>query len=78
MSPKGIWDDYSLTIDIDLNTLIRDLDKVASDIVSHQRDVLAQRKDLAQKTKEFHKLDNDSKVAEYRRMFKGTQFSSNY
>jgi homeobox protein cut-like len=56
--------------DIDLTTLIPQLDTVASDIVAHQRDTLTQRKDLAQKTKDFRKLDDASKLTEYKVLLK--------
>jgi homeobox protein cut-like len=38
------------------------LDPVASDVHTYNRDVLTQRKDLAQKTKDFRKLDDASKL----------------
>src|ERR1700759_5831841 len=50
--------------DIDLVTLIPSLDGAASDLVAHQRDALVQRKDLAQKTKDFRKLDDAGKLRE--------------
>lgn len=56
--------------DIDLTTLIPQLDTVASDIVAHQRDTLTQRKDVAQKTKDFRKLDDASKLTEYKVLLK--------
>jgi hypothetical protein len=34
--------------------------------------ILLQRKDLAQKTKEFRKLDDAAKLAEYKGLLKGT------
>jgi homeobox protein cut-like len=52
------------------NTLAK-LDSTASDIVAEQRDALVQRKDLAQKTKDFRKLDDASKLAEYKGLLKG-------
>ncbi|KAI9829843.1 MAG: hypothetical protein M1838_005853, partial [Thelocarpon superellum] len=52
------------TMDIDLGTVIPTYDTTAVDIVSHQRESLVQRKDLAQKTKEFRKLDDTDKLAE--------------
>ncbi|KAI9808136.1 MAG: hypothetical protein M1825_004593 [Sarcosagium campestre] len=58
---------------IDLNTLMPILDSEASDIVSHQRDSLVQRKDLAQKTKDFRKLDDASKLAEIKSLLKAYQ-----
>ncbi|KAM5504261.1 hypothetical protein McaMca56_000630 [Microsporum canis] len=55
---------------IDLANLIAKHDTTASDIVSHQRDSLVQRKDLAQKTKDFRKLDDASKLSEYKGLLK--------
>ena len=50
------------------------LDAAASDIVSHQRDSLVQRKDLAQKTKDFRKLDDSGKIGEIKGLLKGMDF----
>lgn len=47
------------------------LDATASDVVAHQRDSLLQRKDLAQKTKDFRKLDDAGKIGEYKGLLKG-------
>lgn len=47
--------------DIDLSTLQKSLDTTAADIVSSQRDNLVERKELAQKTKEFKKLGEEAK-----------------
>ncbi|WEW54762.1 hypothetical protein PRK78_000187 [Emydomyces testavorans] len=58
---------------IDLANLVSKLDTAASDIVAHQRDSLVQRKDLAQKTKDFRKLDDASKLAEYKGLLKSYQ-----
>lgn len=60
-----------MDLDIDLTKLVPELDTTASDIVSHQRESLLSRKDLAQKTKEFRKLDDSSKIAEYKTLLKG-------
>ncbi|CAI4212943.1 unnamed protein product [Parascedosporium putredinis] len=49
---------------VDLTTLITQLDNTASDIAAHQRDSTVQRKELAQKTKDFRKLDDASKLTE--------------
>lgn len=57
---------------IDLTSLIPQLDSVASDIVAHQRDTLTQRKDLAQKTKDFRKLDDASKLNDFKALLKCT------
>ncbi|KAE9983454.1 hypothetical protein EG328_009946 [Venturia inaequalis] len=58
---------------IDLTTLVPTLDNAASDLVGHQRDSLVQRKELAQKTKEFRKLDDATKVAEVKGILKAYQ-----
>lgn len=47
------------------------MDSTASEIVTNQRDALVQRKDLAQKTKDFRKLDDPSKLTEYKGLLKG-------
>lgn len=54
-----------------MTSTIAKLDATASDIVAQQRDALVQRKDLAQKTKDFRKLDDASKLAECRGLLKG-------
>ena len=56
--------------DIDLGNLVHGLDSTAADIVANQRDSLVQRKDLAQKTKEFRKLDDEAKLQEYKGLLK--------
>lgn len=58
---------------IDLTTLVPQLDTVASDLVAHQRDTLTQRKDLAQKTKDFRKLDDSSKLNDIKALLKSYQ-----
>ncbi|KAB8237289.1 CCAAT displacement transcription factor COY1 [Aspergillus alliaceus] len=58
---------------IDLSNTIAKLDTTASDIVAQQRDALVQRKDLAQKTKDFRKLDDAGKLAEYKGLLKAYQ-----
>ncbi|KAL1598923.1 hypothetical protein SLS60_008068 [Paraconiothyrium brasiliense] len=58
---------------IDLTTLVPQLDTVASDLVAHQRDTLTQRKDLAQKTKDFRKLDDASKLNDIKAILKSYQ-----
>ncbi|PGH35374.1 homeobox protein cut-like [[Emmonsia] crescens] len=58
---------------IDLASLVPKLDTTASDIIAHQRDSLVQRKDLAQKTKDFRKLDDATKLAEYKGLLKSYQ-----
>ncbi|KAI8627708.1 CASP C terminal-domain-containing protein [Xylariaceae sp. FL1651] len=58
---------------IDLSTLIQNLDNTASDIVTYQRDSTVQRKDLAQKTKDFRKLDDATKLTEIKSLLKAYQ-----
>ncbi|KAI0909000.1 CASP C terminal-domain-containing protein [Ustulina deusta] len=58
---------------IDLSTLIQNLDNTASDIVAYQRDSTVQRKDLAQKTKDFRKLDDAAKLTEIKGLLKAYQ-----
>ncbi|KAJ4398882.1 hypothetical protein N0V91_009835 [Didymella pomorum] len=58
---------------IDLTSLIPQLDTVASDLVAHQRDTLTQRKELAQKTKDFRKLDDESKLSDIKGLLKSYQ-----
>jgi homeobox protein cut-like len=65
-----LWGQANNAPDIDLTTLIPQLDTVASDIVAHQRDTLTQRKDLAQKTKDFRKLDDASKLSDIKGLLK--------
>ncbi|KAI4099732.1 MAG: hypothetical protein L6R37_005842 [Teloschistes peruensis] len=59
--------------DINLSKLVPELDTTASDIVTHQRDALVSRKDLAQKTKDFRKLDDAAKLAEFKGLLKSYQ-----
>ena len=56
--------------DIDLSHLVQQLDSTAADIVANQRDSLVQRKDLAQKTKDFRKLEDSEKLTEYKSLLK--------
>ncbi|CAO1599337.1 hypothetical protein XANCAGTX0491_003069 [Xanthoria calcicola] len=58
---------------INLTKLVPELDTTASDIVNHQRDALMSRKDLAQKTKDFRKLDDAAKLAEFKSLLKSYQ-----
>lgn len=58
---------------ISLGTLMPDLDKAASDIVSFQRDSVLQRKELAQKTKDFRKLEDAAKLSEIKGLLKAYQ-----
>lgn len=52
---------------------IAKLDSTASDIVVQQRDALVQRKELAQKTKDFKKLEDEAKLSEYKGLLKAYQ-----
>ena len=56
---------------IDLGKLVPELDSTASDIVNHQRDALLSRKDVAQKTKDFRKLEDPAKLVEIKILLKG-------
>jgi homeobox protein cut-like len=51
--------------------MISTLDNTASEIVQYQRDSTVQRKDLAQKTKDFRKLDDSAKLGEIKGLLKG-------
>ena len=51
--------------------MIPTLDNTASEIVQYQRDSTVQRKDLAQKTKDFRKLDDTTKLVEVKGLLKG-------
>lgn len=59
--------------EIDLGDLVHELDSTAADIVANQRESLVQRKDLAQKTKDFRKLDDEAKLQEYKGLLKGVE-----
>ena len=56
---------------LDFTSLISNLDNTASEIVTYQRDSTVQRKDLAQKTKDFRKLDDSGKLSEIKGLLKG-------
>ncbi|KAI6381464.1 hypothetical protein MCOR25_001159 [Pyricularia grisea] len=58
---------------VDLTSLVSGLDNTASEIVTYQRDSVVQRKDLAQKTKDFRKLDDASKLTEIKGLLKAYQ-----
>ncbi|TVY29280.1 Protein CASP [Lachnellula hyalina] len=58
---------------IDLTSMIPSLDSTASEIVQYQRDSTVQRKDLAQKTKDFRKLDDSGKLGEIKGLLKAYQ-----
>ncbi|CAK4034033.1 Golgi membrane [Lecanosticta acicola] len=55
---------------LDLTKLVSSLDNTASEIVTQQKDSLVQRKELAQKTKDFRKLDDPSKLTEIKDLLK--------
>ncbi len=57
--------------DLGFTTLVSNLDNAASEIVAYQRDSTVQRKDLAQKTKDFRKMDDAAKLAEFKSLLKG-------
>lgn len=61
--------------DIELTSLVTNLDNTASEIVTYQRDSTVQRKDLAQKTKDFRKLDDSAKLGEFKGLLKGMRQS---
>ncbi|KAK0727380.1 CASP C terminal-domain-containing protein [Lasiosphaeria miniovina] len=58
---------------LDFTSLVSNLDNTASEIVTFQRDSTVQRKDLAQKTKDFRKLDDGSKLSEIKGLLKAYQ-----
>ncbi|KAK3997649.1 protein CASP [Cladorrhinum sp. PSN332] len=58
---------------LDFTTLVSNLDNTASEIVTYQRDSTVQRKDLAQKTKDFRKLDDAGKLSEMKGLLKAYQ-----
>ena len=60
---------------VNLSGLIPQLDATASEIVLNQRDALVERKEVAQKTKDFRKLDDSSKLTEYKSLLKGNSLS---
>ncbi|CAK7204138.1 hypothetical protein SEUCBS139899_006892 [Sporothrix eucalyptigena] len=58
---------------VDLTSLVSTLDNTASEIVAYQRDSTVQRKDLAQKTKDFRKMDDATKLTEIKGLLKAYQ-----
>jgi homeobox protein cut-like len=58
---------------LDLTKLVSSLDTTAAELVSHQKDSLVQRKELAQKTKDFRKLDDTAKLTEIKDLLKAYQ-----
>lgn len=67
------WLTHTFHADIDMTTLVSNLDNTASEIVAYQRDSTVQRKDLAQKTKDFRKLDDATKLTEIKGLLKAYQ-----
>lgn len=59
--------------DVGFSTLISQLDSTATDIVNHQKDAVLERKDVAQRTKDFRKLDDAGKLAEHKALLKTYQ-----
>lgn len=53
--------------------LIAQLDSTAADIIEHQKDALLERKEVAQKTKDFKRLDDVGKLSEYKNLLKTYQ-----
>ena len=49
------------------------LDVTAADIVTHQKDAVLERKEVAQRTKDFRKLDDTEKLSEYKTLLKSYQ-----
>ncbi|EWC44435.1 hypothetical protein DRE_06803 [Drechslerella stenobrocha 248] len=58
---------------IDLSSLQKQLDAEASEIITNQRDDLVERKEVAQKTKDFRKLSDPDKLVEYKGLLKAYQ-----
>ncbi|KAI5814049.1 CASP C terminal-domain-containing protein [Pyronema omphalodes] len=58
---------------IDLTSLQKSLDSTADEIVNSQRESLVERKELAQKTKEYRKLDDEQKKEEWKGLLKSYQ-----
>lgn len=58
---------------LDLTGLTSKLDTIASEIVTYQKDSTVQRKELAQKTKDFRKMEDATKLAEIKGLLKSYQ-----
>ena len=56
-----------------LTKLVSSLDTAAAELVAHQKDSLVQRKELAQKTKDFRKLEDQAKLVEIKDLLKAYQ-----
>lgn len=59
-----------------MTSLTAKLDTTASEIVAYQRDSTVQRKELAQKTKDFRKMDDATKLTEIKGLLKCNYESS--
>ncbi|KAF4550683.1 CASP-like protein [Elsinoe fawcettii] len=55
---------------LNLTGLVSTLDEAATQLVDHQKDAVGQRKELAQKTKDFRKMDDAGKLAEIKGLLK--------
>lgn len=55
---------------VGLGALMPELDATATSLVQNQKDALAQRKELASKTKEFRKLEDPEKLTEIKSLLK--------
>ncbi|PNS18277.1 Protein CASP [Sphaceloma murrayae] len=58
---------------LNLTSLVSTLDTAAAQLVDHQKEAVTQRKELAQKTKDFRKLDDNSKLGEIKGLLKAYQ-----
>ena len=58
---------------IDLGNLVPQLDKIAAEVIDNQKEAVIQRKDLAQKTKDYRKLDDAAKLSEFKGLLKAYQ-----
>ncbi|KAF2857896.1 hypothetical protein K470DRAFT_222491 [Piedraia hortae CBS 480.64] len=58
---------------LQLGKLVPSLDAVAADLVNRSKDALLQRKELAQKTKDFRRLDDEAKLAGVKELLKAYQ-----
>lgn len=67
---RSTTDGALVRVDVDLTSLQKNLDMTASEIVNSQRDSLVERKELAQKTKEFRKMDEEGRASEWKGLLK--------
>jgi homeobox protein cut-like len=58
---------------IGFGSLVPQLDKTATDIVDSQKEAVVQRKELAQKTKDFRKLEDANKLSEIKTLLRAYQ-----